>query len=86
MIRSIQREKLLDTLLNTLEAERYVRGPLLLEVLDALDAAERPSPAATQARRMLAGVESGRLRDTDFVAELAELRQLAQSDSRASAA
>lgn len=86
MIRSMQREKLLDTLLNTLEAERYVRGPLLLEVLDALDAAERPSPAAALARRMLHGVETGRLHDAEFVIELAELRHLALDGSRASAA
>jgi len=84
MIQSMQREKLLDTLLNTLEAERYVRGALLLEVLDALDAAERPSPAAALARRMLHGVETGRIRDDEFIHELAELRSLALS--RASAA
>ncbi|HEY8077335.1 MAG TPA: hypothetical protein VIF62_24585 [Labilithrix sp.] len=78
----IQRERLLDSLLNTLEAERYVRGPLLLEVLDQLDAS---APAAAFARRMLQGLEAGRLKDADFNGELAELRQLVRTSSSAAA-
>ncbi len=79
----IQRERLLDSLLNTLEAERYVRGPLLLEVLDQLDASE---PAAAYARRMLQGLEAGRLKDAEFNGKVAELRQLVHGSTSATAA
>jgi hypothetical protein len=83
MILSMEREKLLDSLLNTLEAERHHRGALLLEVIDALDAA---GEAAALARRMLQGIESGRMREGDFCVDLARLRHLALGDARASAA
>ena len=38
MIQSIQRGTIVEMLLNSLEAERYVRGPLLLNVVDELSA------------------------------------------------
>ncbi len=82
MISGIQRERLLDTLLNTLEAERYVRGPLLLEVIDQLDATE---PAAAFARRMLQGLETGRIQDSEYGGKVAELRQLVHSATRTAA-
>jgi hypothetical protein len=86
MMTSIERAKLLDTLLNTLEAERYLRGPLLLEVLDALDAEELESAAAF-ARRMLQRLQTGRAAETEFNAEVAELRQLVlAATARATAA
>ena len=76
----------LETLLNTLEAERYVRVPLLLDVLDALDA-EALETAAAYARRMLHEMETGRVAEADFNAEVRELRQLVHvAASRASAA
>ena len=85
MILNMQRERILDTLLNTLEAERYVRGPLLLEVLDQLED-ERLEPAAAFARRMLQGIQTGRICDAEFNGKVAELRQLVHGRSRASAA
>jgi hypothetical protein len=76
MIQSIERELILDTLLNTLEVERYMRGPLLLTVLDELDATDRHFEAKALARTMLANLEKGRLRDDEFSGSVARLRQL----------
>jgi hypothetical protein len=74
MIQSIERDRHLDTLLNTLEVERYVRAPLLLEVLDILG--ESKEDAAELARRMLDELATGNVRDEEFRGELEQLRGL----------
>jgi hypothetical protein len=78
MIQSIERDVILDTLLNTLEAERYVRGPLLLSVLDELDATDRHFEAKELALSMLVSLETGRLRDDEFSGNVARLRALVE--------
>ena len=75
MIHSIHREAIVETLLNSLEAERYVRGPLLLNVIDELGAAECFAPAADIARAMLASLEAGGVSDEEFGREVARLRE-----------
>ena len=60
-MRTIPRATILDTLINTLEAERYMRGPLLVEVIAELRANERLAEAAELAGAILASVETGLL-------------------------
>jgi hypothetical protein len=76
MMQTLERDVILDTLLNTLEVERYVRAPLLLSVLDELDATDRHAEAAALARQMLVALRSGRLRDDEFSGAIARLRAL----------
>jgi hypothetical protein len=80
MIDSIPREVIVETLLNSLEAERYVRGPLLLTVIDELSGEARFGPAAEFAGVMLARLEL--VGGNDFVAQVAELRALVQDLAR----
>ena len=74
MIESIHRETIVEMLLNSLEAERYVRGPLLLEVVDELSGTERFKPACDMAKRMLGTLEAGVMSDAEFKSRLDELR------------
>ncbi len=76
---TMQRETTVETLLNTLEAERYVRGPLLLTIVDELSGREGLEGAADAARRILEGLESGELGEADFVTRIAALRQLVRA-------
>jgi hypothetical protein len=76
MIQSIQREAIVETLLNTLEAERYVRGPLLATIVDELSAGTGLELAADAARAILQGLEAGQLRESEFAARLRTLREL----------
>ena len=76
MIQSIPREVLVDTLLNSLEAERYVRGPLLLTLIDELGASDALRPAADVARDVLARVESKTLNEADFLRHVDAIRGL----------
>ena len=86
MIKSMQREIIVETLLNTLEAERYVRGPLLQTVVDELSCGAGLEIAAEGARAILRGLESGQLREADFAARVCALRALCQAQATASAA
>ncbi len=79
MIHSIPRESIVETLLNSLEAERYVRGPLLRSVIDELSSMDRCTPAAEFARRVLESYEGGRVDDQDFVAHVKALRGLVRT-------
>lgn len=79
MIQSMPREALVETLLNTLEAERYVRGPLLATIVDELSAAPGLGVAADAARGMLHALQRGHLADSDFAARLHALRRLIQT-------
>lgn len=79
MISSIQRETILETLLNTLEAERYVRGPLLATIIDELSKDADLEMAADAARGILAALRSGQLATempSAFATRVAALRQL----------
>ena len=76
-----QRETLAETLLNTLEAERYMRGPLLLTLVDELRATEAFAVAALEASAILQGLQSGELVETAFMARLRALRRLIQAVS-----
>jgi len=79
MIPSIHGESIVDKLLNTLEVERYMRGPLLATVIDELSAAEGLEMAAEAARAILDGLKSGQLPESDFGLRVRALRQLVQA-------
>ena len=79
MIQNIERETIVEMLLNTLEVERYVRGPLLQNVLDELSADPRLSAAADLARSLLDrldGVEAA-----EFHRTIREIRFLVREAS-----
>lgn len=76
---SSQRESIVETLLNTVEAERYVRGPLLATVVDELSSGQGLEIAAEAARSILEGLRSGQLGESEFAARIAGLRQLVQA-------
>jgi hypothetical protein len=81
MIQSIQRETIVETLLNTLEAERYVRGPLLATIIDELSKDSDLTMAAEAARSILAALRSGQLANepaSAFAVRVGALRQLVQ--------
>ncbi len=72
----MHREAIVETLLNTLEAERYVRGPLLLTIVDELSLAAGLELAADAAHCIFEGLVSGQLREAEFVARVRALREL----------
>lgn len=74
MIQSIPRDAIVEMLFNNLEAERYVRGPLLLNIIDELSASESWRPAVEMARRLMRRLEAGPISEADFRARLGELR------------
>lgn len=78
MIQSIERATIVEGLLNSLETERYVRGALLLEVIDELATSSLFADACAQARRLLASVEQREIDDAQFTRKVAELRQAVQ--------
>jgi len=79
MIQSIERATIVETLLNTLEAERYVRGPLLATIVDELAADAGLEIAAGAARAILQGLRSGGLPESEFRARVGALRDLVRS-------
>jgi hypothetical protein len=81
MTHSIQRETIVETLLNTLEAERYVRGALLATIIDELSKDEELAMAAEAARSILAALRAGQLESeppSAFAIRVGALRQLVQ--------
>lgn len=74
MIQSIHRGTIVEMLLNSLEAERYVRGPLLLNIVDELSTGEAFAPAAELAKDLLGDLERGGVSERDFHVRLDELR------------
>lgn len=78
MMHSVQRETLVETLLNTLEAERYVRGPLLRTIVDELTAGEGLEIAADAARALLEAYHAGHLTEQELTFRVGALRQLVQ--------
>lgn len=86
MLQSPARGAIVETLLNTLEAERYVRGPLLATIADELSAAgEELEIAAGAARSILERWQAGQLAEADLAAGIRALRPLVRA-RRASAA
>jgi hypothetical protein len=84
VIRSIERGAIVETLLNTLEAERYVRGPLLATLADELSASgEELEVAAEVARSILDRWEAGQLAESDFATRIRALRPLVQAQTQA---
>ena len=79
MIQSMHGESLVETLLNTLEAERYARGPMLLTIVDELCARGGLETAADAAFTILEGLESGRLSELDFAPRVRALRHLVRA-------
>ena len=53
MMHSFHRDTLVDTLLNSLQAERYTRAPLLMTLIDELAGDAALAVAADAARAML---------------------------------
>lgn len=82
MIQSIHCGTIVEMLLNSLEAERYVRGPLLLNIVDELSANESYAPAADLARDLLSAIERGPVPDAVFHTKLGELRECIRSVGR----
>jgi hypothetical protein len=78
MMQSMRRETIVETLLNSLEAERYVRGALLSTIIDELRDAGLDT-AAAGARALLEGLERGLLGESDFVTCVENLRALVHS-------
>lgn len=81
MIQSMRPEMIVETLINSLEAERYVRGPLLLNIIDELSCASSFAPAASAARAILERLRTGPLADSEFAMRVAELRQMVHAAS-----
>lgn len=80
IIPSCQRRSIVETLLNSLEAERYVRGPLLATIADELSAAgEGLEIAAGAARSLHEGWQTGKLAESEFAARIRALRPLVQA-------
>ncbi|AKV04512.1 hypothetical protein AKJ09_11175 [Labilithrix luteola] len=76
MARTLSREAIVEPLLNSLEVERHVRGPLLMSVIAELSANERLAPAFDLAASMLMTLDAGGLGEADFARQLIELRAL----------
>lgn len=72
-------ETLVDTLLNTLEAERYARGPMLLTIVDELCAGGGFEAAADAAVTILEGLEAGTLSELEFAPRVRALRHLVRA-------
>ena len=79
MMQGMHRDTLVERLLNTLEAERYMRGPLLLTIVDELCVSEAFAGAAEDARAILEGLESGMLVESEFASRVGALRRLVQA-------
>lgn len=74
MAQGVQREMIVEMLINSLEAERYVRGPLLESVIDELSRDARLSAAADAARGLLDRMD--RIGHAEFHRTLREIRAL----------
>ncbi len=74
---------IVETLLNTLEAERYTCGPLLATIADELSrAGEGLEVAAVAAHSILARWHAGELGEAELKADIRALRPLVQARGR----
>lgn len=71
---TLHRALLVETLLDALEAERHVRAPLLLTVIDELSACEPLAAAAPMAEQLLVALEKTAVADIEFVRHVRALR------------
>ncbi len=71
-----ERDTLVDTLLEALETERYVRAPLLLTVIDELSALPPFASAAGPAEELRAALEARAIDDAEYVRRVRALRGL----------
>lgn len=78
-MQSFPRDVLLDTLLDALAAERHVRAPLLLTILDELGAGEKDAAAVTAAQGLLQALRAAPLGEHEFARRVGELRALLRS-------
>ncbi len=74
MTKSIPRLSIVETLLNSLEAERHARVPLLLTVLDELSMHASLGAATERARELCTSLTERPVGDIEFVARIGELR------------
>lgn len=81
-----ERDSLVDTLLEALETERYVRAPLLLTVIDELSAMELVASAAVPAEELRVALEARAIDDAEFVRRVRALRGLVNDLREASPA
>jgi hypothetical protein len=70
------RDTIVEVLLNTLEAERYVKKPLLATIVDELATSPRMAPALGLASAILERLEGGSIRDEELASCISELRDL----------
>jgi hypothetical protein len=77
MMHSIHRETLVDTLLNSLAAERYMRGALLFTLIDELAGQAGLEVAVEAAEAMLADVAT--LSDDALAQRIDTLRHLVRT-------
>ena len=79
MAQCIERDAIIEPLLNSLEVERHMRGPLLVSVLAELSKFMELSPAFALASSMLRSFEEGALDDIAFRRQLDALRALVRT-------
>jgi hypothetical protein len=77
MMHSIRRDTLVETLLNSLEAERYMRGALLRTIVDELTGDEGLEAAVAAASALLADL--GTIGEAQFAARIDVLRHLVRT-------
>ena len=76
MSAAIRRDILALVLLNTLEAERHLRGPLLMEFIAALPRDEHFVTTVMTASILLHRVKRHEIGDTDFLRSIDQLRAM----------
>ncbi len=77
MMHGIHRDSHVETLLNSLQAERYMRAALLMTIVDELDGDAALGAAAAAARAMLNDVAT--LSDSDLERRIDVVRQLVRT-------
>ncbi|MCL2776939.1 MAG: hypothetical protein FWD73_02970 [Polyangiaceae bacterium] len=82
MAQCIERDAIIEPLLNSLEVERHMRGPLLVSLLAELSTCMKLSPAFVLASSMLRSFEEGALDDIAFGGQLDALRALVRTLSQ----
>jgi hypothetical protein len=73
-MQNLERDTLIDTLLESLETERYLRLPLLLTVIDELSAIEVLASAVAPAETLRLALERRAIDDVQFARSVRELR------------
>lgn len=74
MIRSIQHLEMIEMLLNTLEVERHVRRPLVVEIIGELSASSHFAAARRSAKRLLERLERGPMTNDELTRAVRDVR------------